>query len=184
MLLLKAFSSIPSFWSRSACGSSWGPWGGMLIKINSAGLLRFLLLTAPSGDGELAVERWRVTGKLNKQWCLFITRRRSDKETWWELKTCLMLWQTGVMEACFYLCTWKEPHLSKALFFHTKNTEGEARSKQGTRGPYLAPDSNISSLQQQKEVFSPFWLLLTVIWNISCTTIPHCLLTGQTQKLL
>lgn len=32
------------------------------------------------------------------------------------------------MEACFCLCTWKEPHLSKALFFYTQRT---LRGKQG-----------------------------------------------------
>lgn len=49
----------------------------MLIKINSAGLLRFLLRQLHQETEswlQLACCCVQAAGKLNKQWCLFITR--------------------------------------------------------------------------------------------------------------
>lgn len=70
-----------------------------------------------------------------------------------------------------------QAYLSKPLFL-------AGDWKQGIWGPYQALHSNVFPHRLQKELFSLFWLLNESIWTISGTTIPHCLLTGQPQKLL
>lgn len=78
--------SVPSLWSCSACGSSWGlgpVWGGMLIKINSAGFSfsSSWQLKSWNRRRRAGVLLCEAAGKLNKQQCLFVTKRRSD-ESW------------------------------------------------------------------------------------------------------
>lgn len=129
--VLWGLGSISSLWSRSACGSSWGLWGGEPIKINSAGLLLFLLLLtswkAPSGGREVACRRLpcccvKAAGKLNKQQCLFITKRRGDKETRWE-HYLQVLWEQAFAWAHENVEFWSLEWWKDAGLLHEDNTQ-------------------------------------------------------------
>lgn len=86
-------------------------WGGMLIKINSAGLLHFFLLIAKRlhqeaqglANGGLA----RRCVKLQESWTNNSVCSSQRGAGYREPQTLMMLLETGVIKAGFCLCSWK-----------------------------------------------------------------------------